>query len=141
MEFTRTVLWGVLGSGLLIAEVLTGTFTLLFFGLGALAVVLARWFGLDSAPIEVLVFSGTGALGFLLFRRRGPARDSKSVSSDRDARFQLRSALGPGETTEVEYQGAPWTIQNVSSRTIESGEWARVERVDGVRLLVHPEPK
>ncbi|HEX8098271.1 MAG TPA: NfeD family protein, partial [Pyrinomonadaceae bacterium] len=56
MEYAWIV-WTVLGVILIIAEVFTPGFVLLWFGVGALAAAFAGLVGLDSLPLQFLVFA------------------------------------------------------------------------------------
>src|SRR3954471_13244581 len=51
------ILWTVLGVILIIAEVFTPGFVLLWFGVGALAAAFAGLVGLDSLPLQFLIFA------------------------------------------------------------------------------------
>src|SRR6266496_1373696 len=51
------ILWVILGGILIIAEVFTPGFVLLWFGVGALAAALAAVFGVSSLALQFLIFS------------------------------------------------------------------------------------
>src|SRR5437763_16801616 len=51
------VVWTVLGVILIVAEVFTPGFVLLWFGIGALAAALAGLAGLASLPLQFLIFA------------------------------------------------------------------------------------
>ena len=58
MDVTWTwIVWTVLGVILIIAEVFTPGFVLLWFGIGALAAALAGLVGLASLPLQFLIFA------------------------------------------------------------------------------------
>ncbi len=50
----------------------------------------------------------------------------------------LPRALAPGESCQTEYGGSFWTVRNDSEAPLPSGARARIVRVDGLTLLVHP---
>lgn len=50
----------------------------------------------------------------------------------------LPMALAPGESCRAEHCGTFWTVCNDSDRPIPSGASARIERVEGLKLLVRP---
>src|SRR5436189_3585252 len=52
------VLWVILGAILVIAEIFTTGFVLLWFGIGALAAALAAFIGIDSLALQFLIFAG-----------------------------------------------------------------------------------
>ena len=51
------IFWAILGAILIVAEVFTSGFVLLWFGVGALAAALAAIIGIDSLAIQFLVFA------------------------------------------------------------------------------------
>ena len=57
MENYAWILWTVLGVTLVIAEVFTPGFVLLWFGVGALAAAFASLVGLDSLTLQFLIFA------------------------------------------------------------------------------------
>ena len=48
-------------------------------------------------------------------------------------------SLAPGESCRAEHGGSYWTVCNDSEEPIPSGAHARIERVQGLTLLVRPE--
>src|SRR5258705_4709899 len=52
------ILWCVLGAILIVAEIFTSGFVLLWFGIGALAAALAGMVGIDSLVLQFLIFAG-----------------------------------------------------------------------------------
>ncbi len=50
------ILWCILGAVLIVAEVFTSGFVLLWFGIGALAAALAGLVGIDSLFVQFLIF-------------------------------------------------------------------------------------
>src|SRR5437899_2586838 len=52
------ILWTVLGLILIVAEVFTSGFVLLWFGIGALAAAFAGLVGVNSLALQFLIFAG-----------------------------------------------------------------------------------
>ncbi len=50
----------------------------------------------------------------------------------------LPVSLGPGESCQTEHGGTFWTVLNDSGASIPSGTQARIERVQGLTLLIRP---
>jgi len=48
----------------------------------------------------------------------------------------LPTALPPGETCRLEYRGSSWSAVNAGLGVIAAGSRARIERVDGLTLVV-----
>jgi membrane protein implicated in regulation of membrane protease activity len=59
--------------------------------------------------------------------RSGPAGDVVTLAAD----------LEPGETCRIEYRGSSWNAVNSGKSVIPAGARARIERVDGLTLVVH----
>jgi inner membrane protein len=53
----------------------------------------------------------------------------------------LPTALPPGESCRLEYRGSSWSAINGGKSVIEAGSAARIDRVDGLTLVVHGEDK
>jgi membrane protein implicated in regulation of membrane protease activity len=51
----------------------------------------------------------------------------------------LPADLPPGETCRLEYRGCSWSALNGGKTAIAAGAKARIERVDGLTLVVHGE--
>jgi membrane protein implicated in regulation of membrane protease activity len=48
----------------------------------------------------------------------------------------LPAALPPGETCRVEYRGCSWSAVNAGLGVIAAGSRARIERVEGLTLVL-----
>ncbi len=57
----------------------------------------------------------------------GPAGDT----------LTLPEALPPGESCRVEYRGTSWSALNGGTAPIAAGGRARIDRIDGLTLIVH----
>src|SRR5947199_9401986 len=57
MENYIWIFWTILGAILIIAEIFTTGFVLLWFGIGALAAGLAGLIGIHSIPLQFLIFA------------------------------------------------------------------------------------
>ena len=51
------IFWAILGAILIVAEIFTSGFVLLWFGIGALAAAFAGFIGIDSLAIQFLIFA------------------------------------------------------------------------------------
>lgn len=137
-----TVAWTVLGLVLLTVEIFSGTFVVLFFGLGALIVAGLRLLGVvDNRAFEILIFAAT-SLSFLLFFRRSKftnaLRPAKGHAIDKAAVVQLTTDLAPRGNGKIEYQGALWDAHNDSDQPLRKGEQAVVVRTEGIKLVIKP---
>jgi inner membrane protein len=136
--------WIAVGAILLGSElsVVNAQFYLVFIGASAMAVGFLQLAGLELGIwSQWLLFAVLATGSMLAFRRRiyeklrrrlpgvkcGPAGDT----------LTLAAALPPGESCRIEYCGSSWSALNGGSATIAAGGRARIERVDGLTLIVH----
>jgi len=134
------------GLALLAGELATpGGFYALFFGIGALLTGGLAAAGVVVAPsLQWLVFSALSIGALLLMRRR--LLSAFQSSTPRDAIDGLRGEiavpvedLAPGAVGKAELRGTSWTVRNGDTRPLRAGERCRVERIDGLTLLVRGE--
>lgn len=136
--------WIVLGAALLGAEVVLATdFFLVFFGAAALLVGVLLLLGL-LLPVwgQWLLFAALSIVSLLLFRRRLRTILSRS---DREERPELVgesgiviTAIAPGARGTVELRGTTWTAEHGGGGPLSPGDHCRVDRVDGLTLVVRP---
>ena len=136
--------WIAVGAILLGSELtfIDAQFYLVFVGGSAIAVGLLQLAGLPLAPwLQWLIFAALAAASMLTFRRRiyesmrrglpalkgGPAGEIVTLPQE----------LPPGETCRLGYRGSSWSAINGGKAVIAAGAKARIERVDGLTLVVH----
>jgi membrane protein implicated in regulation of membrane protease activity len=133
-----SIAWACVGVVLIMAEVFSGAFVALFFGISALLVAVAVFVGLESLPIQLLLFAGLGFFDVLVFRKRLVAsiKAKGSFVADRDQVITLSADVPAGKEASISYQGSPWTAFNESSRTLKAGSRAVILRTEGIRLII-----
>lgn len=123
------------------AELLSGTFYLLILAFGAVAAAAAAATG-ASLTTQLVVAALVTMLGWALLRRRRSRAESRSLGDTLDAGATVvvdrwdedRSAL-------VRYRGANWrAVLTDGGRAVPAPGRYRIERVDGTRLILAPEP-
>jgi hypothetical protein len=137
-------LWVLLGLALLALEITTpGGFFVLFFGVAALVVGVLLGVGLGGPLwVQLLLFSVLSVGSLLLFRGRLVAwMKSHEPAADRVDSLvgQIAIAqedLAPGAVGRAELRGTVWTARNADVRPLARGQRCRVERVDGLSLLI-----
>lgn len=136
--------WIVLGALLLGGELLVPLdFWLLFIGFAALAtgVVGAAVPGLSEAA-QWALFGIFAAISVLGFRRGLRSYWSRSTAGARvddtlvGEGGRVLEALVPGAIGKVELRGSPWRARSLDDQPIEAGARVRVERLEGLLLLV-----
>ena len=138
--------WIAVGAILLGSELafVDAQFYLVFVGASAFAVGMLQLTGLGMPVwLQWLIFAALALTSLIIFRRRiygrmrrklpplkgGPAGEVVTLPAD----------LPPGESCRLEYRGCSWSALNGGKTAIAAGAKARIERVDGLTLVVHGE--
>jgi membrane protein implicated in regulation of membrane protease activity len=136
--------WIAVGAILLGSELafVDAQFYLVFVGASAFVVGMLRIAGLELAVwLQWLIFAVLAATSMLTFRRRIYERMRRGLPAMRGGPageiVTLPMELPPGETCRLEYRGGSWTAINGGKAVIAAGSRARIERVDGLTLVVH----
>jgi inner membrane protein len=138
--------WVAVGAVLLGTELtfIDAQFYLVFVGGSALLVGFLQLLGL--VPDDWLQWATFGLLSVLsvvIFRRRiyGLLRRNLPVLKQGPVgeTVVLPAQLQPGESCRVEYCGSSWNATNGGNSSISAGQRARIERVNGLTLILHGE--
>jgi len=141
------IAWVILGLILIVGEVFTSGFVLLWFGIGALAAALAGIVGLDSLALQFLIFAGvsvglTAASRTIFINYFSREKTGESLRTGVDALpgkigtvvSSSRGALNEGA---VKVFGSTWTAYPADGEEpLEAGDCVRVERMEGASLYV-----
>ena len=140
------ILWTVLGVILIITEIFTPGFVLLWFGVGALAAALAAVVGL-SYPFQFLIFFVvstilTAASRTLFVNYFSPKKDGGHHKFGVDALpgkigTVVASSRGPLDEGAVKVFGSTWTAYPAEGEDpLEAGDRVVVERLQGASIYV-----
>ena len=136
--------WIAVGAILLGSELafVDAQFYLVFVGAAALVVGFLSLTAADLAVwLQWLIFIVLAVVSMVGFRRRIYERMRRTLPKMRSGPAGevviLATELPPGETCRVEYRGSSWSAINCGTSVIEAGAHARIERVDGLTLVVH----
>ena len=139
-------IWMIAGLVLLSLEMfaIDAQFYLVFLGLGALAVGLLEFFGFGlSASMQWVLFGATSLILMFTVRRHLYTRlrqQAVGYSTHRPGDVvRVDAALPPGESCRAEYRGSVWTAVNVGATTIDAGDDAVIDSIDGAKLQVKAE--
>src|SRR6267142_671747 len=141
------ILWVVLGAILIVAEVFTSGFVLLWFGIGALAAALAGIVGISNLGIQFLVFAfvslGLTAASrtiFVNYFSREKTGDSLRTGVDAlpgKIGTVVSSSRGAMNEGAVKVFGSTWTAYPADGEEpLEAGERVRIERMEGSSIYV-----
>ena len=136
--------WIAVGAILLGSELafVDAQFYLVFVGAAALVVGFLSLTGADLAVwLQWLIFTVLAAVSMVGFRRRIYERMRRTLPIMRSGPVgevvTLAAELPPGEMCRIEYGGSSWNAINGGTSIIAAGARARIERVDGLTLVVH----
>jgi membrane protein implicated in regulation of membrane protease activity len=140
--------WIVIGAILLGSELafVNAQFYLVFLGISALVVGLLELSGLLAADwLQWATFAVIAVISMVTFRRQIYERMRRSLpplrSGPAGEHVTLPTTLPPGGTCRLEYRGGSWSAVNGGKSIIEAGSTARIDRVDGLTLVVHNDVK
>lgn len=140
LQLAPYTIWVLLGVTLLILEMLSGTFVLLFIALGALVAGLIASIGAFSHALglQALVCAVVSILGVLVLRRPIQNRLLKSMTMNNDIgkEIQIDQDIPPHKTARVSYQGTSWAATNLDSHGLKKGDHVCIVGIDGTTLLV-----
>ena len=141
------VVWTVLGVLLIVAEVFTPGFVLLWFGVGALAAALAGLVGITSLPLQFLIFAFvsvalTAASRTIFVNYFSRETTGESLRTGVDALpgkigTVVSSSRGAMQEGAVKVFGSTWTAYPAEGESaLEAGERVRVESIEGSSIYV-----
>ena len=141
------VLWSILGAILIVAEIFTSGFVLLWFGIGALAAAFLGFIGVDSLVIQFMVFaivsiSLTAASRTIFLNYFSREKSGQSLRSGVDALpgkigTVVSSSTGALHEGAVKVFGSTWTAYPAAGEApLEAGERVCVESVEGASIYV-----
>jgi inner membrane protein len=135
--------WIAVGAILLGSELafIDAQFYLVFVGASAFVVGMLQLAGIALAVwLQWLIFAVLAVASMLTFRRRiyeSMRRGLPAMKSGPAGEIvTMPMALPPGETCRLEFRGGSWSAVNAGQAMIAAGSRARIERVDGLTLVV-----
>lgn len=141
------IFWLVLGAILIVAEVFTSGFVLLWFGIGALVAAFAGLIGIDNLALQFFIFAGvsiglTAASRTIFVNYFSKERTGESLRTGVDALpgkigTVVSSSKGAMQEGAVKVFGSTWTAYPApGEEPLEAGERVCVESVEGASIYV-----
>src|SRR5215204_75063 len=141
------VLWSILGAILIVAEIFTSGFVLLWFGIGALAAAFLGLVGVDSLFVQFMVFvvvsiGLTAASRTIFINYFSREKSGESPRSGVDALpgkigTVVSSSKGALHEGAVKVFGSTWTAYPAPGEPpLEAGERVCVESIEGASIYV-----
>ncbi len=144
--YPNELLWFLFGLVMMLGEIVTPGFVLVFFGVGAWVVSLLVWLGLPiSFTTQLFVFLVTSVVSLLFFRKYGmqyshgkviKADPAHAIDDIRGERAVATSDISPVSGGSVEYNGTHWNAE--SDTAVASG--SAVEIVERKNLILKVKP-
>jgi len=141
------IFWAILGAVLVVAEVFTTGFVLLWFGVGALAAGLAGLLGVHSIVLQFLIFAvvsialtaASRTIFVNYFSREKSGGDLKSGVESLPGKIGtvVSSSRGAMHEGAVKVFGSTWTAYPAEGEEpLEAGDRVEVTRVQGASIYV-----
>ena len=141
------IFWTVLGAILIVAEIFTSGFVLLWFGVGAMAAALLAIVGIDSLALQFLTFAVvssalTAASRTIFLKYFSREKTGQSLRSGVDALpgkigTVVSSSRGALQEGAVKVFGSTWTAYPAPGEPpLEAGERVCVESIEGASIYV-----
>jgi membrane protein implicated in regulation of membrane protease activity len=141
------ILWCVLGAVLIVAEVFTSGFVLLWFGIGALVAGFAAMLGINSLALQFVIFAlvsvGLTAASRTIFvnyfsrEKTGESLRTGVDSLPGKIGTVVSSSRGAMQEGAVKVFGSTWTAYPAAGESpLEAGERVRVESIEGSSIYV-----
>jgi membrane protein implicated in regulation of membrane protease activity len=130
-------MWVIAGIGLIVAELMSGTFYLLVLGIAALVAGGVAWFG-GSFLVQVVVAGAIAVAGVFWIRSRKNALATPDMAPlDVGQPVTLQSWVSqPDRAARVMYRDALWDAVVEGEARGEAGEVFYITRVEGNTLRV-----
>lgn len=141
MELSSVWMWAAVAMVLLIGEMVTATFGLLFFGAAAAVTAVVVVIAPNLPPaVQLMIFGALGLVGVLVGRKwikaKLASKAAPAVNLDSNSEFAIDRSLAPGQEGAVLYQGSPWSAKNEGSDPINTGDRVKVIRTSGIKLII-----
>ena len=130
--------WAILGLGLVIVELLTGTFYLLVLGIAAFGAAAAAWLGqpFGVQAVVAAVVSAAGCYGVHAYRANNSKQQMAPIDAGQPASFEHWTDE-TARLARVRYRGASWdaSVEDADAAT-SPGSVLYVVKADGNTLKV-----
>lgn len=129
--------WIIVGILLMIGEMLSASFFMIFIALGCFAAALLASFDVNF-PLQIMTCAAVSVVGTLSLRKSIQARlrATKGVKSDIGTEIRIETEIGAHQQGRVSYQGTQWQATNVASEALKPGDHACIVGIDGNTLLI-----
>jgi membrane protein implicated in regulation of membrane protease activity len=130
-------IWLIAGLILLITEMVTSGFFILFIAIGCFAAALTASLH-GPLWVQTVVCAIVSVVGMLTLRKPIQKRLLKSLHIEADIGKEIRidSPIGPHQQARITYQGSTWLATNVGADSLSQGDHVTIVGIDGNILLI-----
>lgn len=131
------LIWLLAGFGLVIVELISGTFYLLMLGIAAFggAAVAYAGRGFEFQIMVAAILAAAGCYGAHIYRAKNSKQQMASVDAGQPANFENWIDEGGG-LARVRYRGASWDARVDGLGDLAAGALLYVEQIEGHTLKV-----
>lgn len=138
-----SILWLIALIALSVFEAVTVGLVSIWFAVGALFGLFASFFT-DSILVQVIVFIVVSLISLVAMRplvqrymvpRQTPTNADRVIGQEGVVTLAIENLEAQGQ---VKVQGAIWTARSTTGTPIPEGTIVRIERIEGVKLMVTP---
>jgi membrane protein implicated in regulation of membrane protease activity len=117
---------------------MTGTFVMIFFGLGCFAAALFGVLANPEPSIGMIFGSVIALVSALLLRNPLQKKFLKSITLEADIgkEIQIQENISPHKQARITYQGSTWLATNLDSEDLKEGDHVVIVGIDGNVLLI-----
>lgn len=132
-----STLWILAGMVLIIGEMLSAGFFLLFIALGCFASALAATLGY-SIVVQGIVCAMVSVGGIFLLRKpiQKKLLQNIKLAADVGKEIHIDQEMPPHQQTRISYQGTSWLATNLDPEKIKQGDRVVIVGIDGNILLI-----
>ena len=141
---TGYVRWFVIGFGLLVAELLTGTFYLMIIAVALGVAGVSAWLG-ASLALQLVVAAAIGLGGSVWLRSTRWGKRLHQRGDDRVQNMDLGQSLRvdqwtPARTARAQYRGSVWDVELAPGEPPVAGDFV-IREIHANRLIVAAKPR
>lgn len=135
------IIWGAAGLLLILADVVFGTFFVMFLGAGALITAALLWMGIPlNNTMQWLIFAAISGLGVLLLRKKlmqwfGPSTEDR-FQEHKGQPVLVTETVSPGKSGKVKYRGTEWQAATDENEELQAGEQAIITHLNGIVVYI-----
>ena len=136
------IFWVVLLILMIVVEAVTAQMVTIWFAAGAVGAIIAERLGAEMW-LQWIVFVAVSAVALILTRplaKKLTKTNAQPTNADRcigKTAVVTETIINIESKGLVNVDGAIWTARSSDGSTIEKGEKVTVEKIDGVKLIVH----